>query len=667
MRRKICVGLGCTAILFCCGIFVFPQQVSMTALAGGRGGNPFTDSVPAAGARVAEVRISAGDTIDSIQMIYALANGQVVPGPRHGGRGGNPASISLDVNEYIVALTGRYGDTIDSLSIITNRRQSQIFGGRGGDRDFRIEVPTGNQAIGFTGRAGDTIDAIGLVYTQVSRRRSVFGAGQPSSGQLEQTQLAGGRGGQPFADLDIPSGARIVEIRVRAGDTIDAIQAIYQLADRSLVEANRYGGGGGRLYSYRFDADEYLVALGGRYGDTVDSLYIITNKRQSQVFGGRGGDRDFRIEVPSGSQAVGFAGRAGDTVDAIGLVYDQNATRNDAYATKGFPSGQIGRMGQPGQTQMAGGGTSRIFTDQDIPAGAKIIEVRVRAGDGIEAIQAVYETASGRTVESTLHGGSGSTGGFGGFGTRGRGSRQATFRLDSDEYIVALAGSSSINGINSLSIITNKRQSQVFGGRGGTRDFRVEVPQGNQAIGFTGRAGNTIEAIGLLYDQSSRRRTAAGTISVPGQSSSGQLGQTQMAGGRGGREFADQDIPSGARLAEIRVHAGITISAIQAVYTTANGRYLESALHGGGGGRLYTFRFDSDEYLVALVGRYGDTIDSLSIVTNKRQSQVFGGRGGNRDFRIEVPQGSRAIGFAGRAGDTIDAIGLVYARTGFRH
>ncbi len=327
MQRSLLWGAIITSVLLFTVSFGLSQQVSTTEAVGGGGGNPFSDSQLPSGARVAEVRVRSGDTIDAVQIAYTLPNGRLALGPRHGGSGGHESTMRLDADEYIVAIAGRYGDTIDSMQIITNKRSSTQFGGGGGDHRYRIEVPAGSQAVGFSGRSGDTVDAIGLVYFVLPRRRENLPEGQPVSGQLGQTQLAGGGGGRPFADGNIPPGARITAVVVRSGDTIDAVQAIYALSDGRNLAGQQHGHSGGNSHTFRLNRDEYIIGLAGRFGDTVDSMRIVTNKRTSQVFGGGGGDKDFRIDVPRGNQAVGFTGRAGDTVDAIGLIYMQTGYR----------------------------------------------------------------------------------------------------------------------------------------------------------------------------------------------------------------------------------------------------------------------------------------------------------------------------------------------------
>jgi hypothetical protein len=108
-------------------------------------------------------------------MVYALAVGSGFMGDQHGGSGGRLSVFSLDPDEYITGISGRYGDTIDSLRIQTNKRASQLYGGGGGNRDYRLEVPRDTQAVGFVGRSGNLVDAIGLIYVPIQRRRGLFG------------------------------------------------------------------------------------------------------------------------------------------------------------------------------------------------------------------------------------------------------------------------------------------------------------------------------------------------------------------------------------------------------------------------------------------------------------------------------------------------------------
>ncbi len=321
MTRALFYALICaTLILAAESPTGFAQQSTLTEIAGGGGGNAFSDSEFVVGGRVQEVQIRAGDAIDAVQMLFTLSDGRTVTGRRHGGSGGRLNVFRLERGEYIVGISGRYGDTVDSLRIHTNRRTSPTYGGRGGDRDYRIDVPSGYMAVGFTGRSGNLVDAIGLVTAPI--RQSILDTlGQSQTGQTGQTAISGGRGGSPFADQELQQGGAIVEIRVRAGDTIDSIQIAYTLADGRVYEGARHGGSGGRLNVFRLESGEYIVGLSGRYGDTIDSLRIHTNRRTSDTFGGRGGDHDFRIDVPSGSRATGFTGRSGDTLDAVGLTY----------------------------------------------------------------------------------------------------------------------------------------------------------------------------------------------------------------------------------------------------------------------------------------------------------------------------------------------------------
>ncbi len=287
------------------------QRPASTEVVGGSGGSAFSDPLPPEGARILEVRVRSGDYIDSLQLIYALPDGRTITGTRHGGGGGRPGAFQLDRDEYITGISGRHGLYIDSIRFHTNKRTSQVFGGRGGQRDFSITVPAGNQAAGFTGGAGEYLDAIGLIVIPIPR----------AAAEIRESAIAGGGGGSAFIDREIPTGAIITEVRVQAGDWIDSIQAIYLMPDGRRIEGKRHGGGGGRSRVFRLEAGEYIIGLSGRCGRYVDSLRIHTNRRTSELFGGRGGQNEYRIDLPAGSQALGFAGRAGEYLDAVGLAY----------------------------------------------------------------------------------------------------------------------------------------------------------------------------------------------------------------------------------------------------------------------------------------------------------------------------------------------------------
>jgi len=317
-NRLFIAGLIAIFAVSCGSVRASGQQGPVTEIAGGPGGTPFLDAAPEQGARVIEVQVRSGDHVDSAQLVYMLRDGRTETGPHHGGSGGGLSVFHLDADEYLIGISGRSGTYIDSIRFETNKRTSPTFGGSGGNRDFRFEVPVNAQVSGLTGRAGQYLDAVGLTFMPIRRAFVPPFGGEPQPGQ---TLLAGGSGGMDFLDEDIPAGARIVAVRVEAGDFIDSVQMIYSFPEGRPTEAARHGGGGGHAVNFRLERGEYIVGLSGRCGKYVDSLRILTNMRTSQLFGGSGGEREYHIDVPDGNQALGFMGRSGEYIDAIGLTF----------------------------------------------------------------------------------------------------------------------------------------------------------------------------------------------------------------------------------------------------------------------------------------------------------------------------------------------------------
>ena len=77
--------------------------------------------------------------------------------------------MSLDRDEYLLGVSGRYGDTIDSIRFFTNKRNSPTWGGNGGNRTFGYNAPSGQMIVALFGRAGTSLDAVGVMYAPCPR------------------------------------------------------------------------------------------------------------------------------------------------------------------------------------------------------------------------------------------------------------------------------------------------------------------------------------------------------------------------------------------------------------------------------------------------------------------------------------------------------------------
>jgi hypothetical protein len=144
-------------------------EVQQSFSYGGSGGQEFVDDAIPPGSRVIEVLVRAMRRLDAVQIIYESPDGARHPLPQHGGQGGDLyPPFTLDNDEYITGISGRFGARVDSLRIHTNRQTSILYGGgeggRGGRDDYHIEVPAGHEFVGFYGRSGSEVDRIGVLY-----------------------------------------------------------------------------------------------------------------------------------------------------------------------------------------------------------------------------------------------------------------------------------------------------------------------------------------------------------------------------------------------------------------------------------------------------------------------------------------------------------------------
>lgn len=138
------------------------------SIVGGDAGDFFRDR-PSPDAAILKVRVRTGRFVDAIGLLYTDGTETY-----HGGTGGDPASLTLDVEqgEFITEVSGRHGQFIDAIHVRTNLRPKGFGGGGEGGAPFAFRAPPGQQIIGFWGRAGHLIDALGILLAPAPHRRT---------------------------------------------------------------------------------------------------------------------------------------------------------------------------------------------------------------------------------------------------------------------------------------------------------------------------------------------------------------------------------------------------------------------------------------------------------------------------------------------------------------
>ncbi|KAI5988743.1 hypothetical protein EDD15DRAFT_2462463 [Pisolithus albus] len=296
-----------------------------SAPAGGPGGQPWDDSA-LAGQPIRAIRINYNGGIDRIQVQYGdtwgdghgrdvlnqdtftLQDNEVIikvegragvtlhaiqfftntgrSSPQYGGNGGTPF---VWTGPRLAYFSGRAGDAVDNLqanwSQAVKTTSSRREGGLGG-QPWSDESPHGNFAIrGIRINFGHGIDRIQVLFGT-----STWGA---SHGQARL---------EDFFSLDPDE--YITRIEGRSGQKLDAVQ-FFTNTGRS---SRRYGGSGGNAFTWTGDR---LLHFNGRAGDSVDALQAvweiptailvpshplhldIGNRKPSQEVGGGPGSNPF--------------------------------------------------------------------------------------------------------------------------------------------------------------------------------------------------------------------------------------------------------------------------------------------------------------------------------------------------------------------------------------
>ncbi|XP_010493715.1 PREDICTED: myrosinase-binding protein 2 [Camelina sativa] len=375
---------------------------------------------------------------------------------------------------------------------------------------------------------------------------------------------------------------------------------------------------------------ECITSVGGSYDHVtryntvlIKSLIFKTSYgRTSPTFGDSSG-KEFMLESKNGGKLIGFHGRSGQAIDAIGAYFSLVE-----------------------KTAAMGGNMGDAF-DDGVFDGVKKITV----GKDIDCISYIkIEYEKNGNFETREHG-------------TIRGELKEFDVAYPNECIISVGGS--YDHVNRYKAVLIKslffktsfgRTSPIFGASPSGTEFMLEGKNGGKLLGFHGRSGQAIDAIGAYF------------WSVPAPQ------KIEQVGGNMGVVF-DDGVFEGVK--KVIVGKDIDcVSYIKIEYEKDN--KAETLEHGTIRGELKEFAVDYPNECITYVGGTYDHVNRYNTVLIKsllfktssgRTSPVLGetnlsGKPVGKEFMFEGTNGRNLLGFHGHSGQAIDAIGVYFGTGG---
>ncbi|KAM0839773.1 hypothetical protein ACQ4PT_060101 [Festuca glaucescens] len=269
----------------------------------------------------------------------------------------------------------------------------------------------------------------------------------------------GGNGG--FAkDMAVRESLRLESITIKSGSYVYSLAFTYVDNHGKRRTEGPWGGSEGNTQTIKLGPKEFVKEVSGTIDKVVSSLVLVTNVKTYGPFGQGQGQR-FVQTAPENTCVVRFFGRSGAAIDAIGV-----------YTGPILAEVKIGPWG-------GNGGFAKDMTVKE--SLLRLESVTIKSGSYIDSLVFSYVDTQGKRHTEGPWGGSGGN--------------PQTIVLGPKEFVKKVTGTID-NGISSLVLVTNIKTYGPFGQERGQR-FGETVPENTCVVGFFGRSGAALDALGV--------------------------------------------------------------------------------------------------------------------------------------------------------------------------
>ncbi|KAM0887983.1 hypothetical protein ACQ4PT_028637 [Festuca glaucescens] len=328
---------------------------------------------------------------------------------------------------------------------------------------------------------------------------------------------------------------------------------------------------------------------------------------------------------------------------------------------------------RPAKIGMWGGGGGGHVDIEVAPRRLK--SLRLGSGKVIYSLEFSYYDHDGR-----VH----TAGPWGGLGPEGHGTIREAINFSSSEFITEVYGTicpfgpALTGSVKSLTIITNMERYGPFGEVEGD-PFRIPVQDNGDIVGFFGRVGWYVDAIGVYANPKEETEVRANRVicflDIFSCNFCFMFYCTQECGlakigpwGANGGQVHDITMAP-HRLESVTVCSGPIVDSLMFTYRDNDGRPHTAGPWGRSvvSAQTETIKLNVSEYLTGVYGTTGpfapassDVVTSLTFITN--EGRRFGpyGKTGRIPFQIEMWDKGSIVGFFGYVDSYLNAIG-VYA------